>query len=791
MTTTARLDRVPIRILAIFVLSGAAGLIDEIVWSRQLVLVFGNTTQAVSAILTGFFGGMAIGSWVRGRYADRIGRPLRLYGRLEVILAIVVVLTPITFRLIDDVYRGIYPTLEDAPQALAVIRMALAVLALAPATVLMGATLPTLTRYLTGNGHLSAAFGKLYAANTIGAIAGTLVAGIALIELFGLSVALAVGAACSAFAGASALWLARGEAVQQGAVDLPVATASPPIIAAADVVAPDPRQASGRRDRTRLALGIAFVSGLTSLGYQVLWTRLLASGTGNTTYVFTVILALFLAGLAIGALLFTLIRSRIGEPTRLLAIAQVTVGALVLYGLVDIIGHPSYLIDPGKPLDVIGALIGTAAPVVLLTTIILGLTFPASSTLLPQGGSRVGRSAGAFLAANTLGAIAGSFVVPFVLIPTIGSPQTVALLALVNVTTGAVIAIYVPVERRLVHWATALVAGVTSIAIILAAIAPGFLASPNEARLRLQRASIFATAEDEIATVEAGQVHSTPELWVAGTSMTLLTVDAKMMPILPLIARPQSTSALIVAFGMGTAFRSALIAGLHTDVVELVPSVPKMFKYYYPDADAVLANPNGHIIIADGRNHLELTDKHYDMILTDPPPPIESSGASVISSHEYYEAGRDHLNPGGIMMEWIPYGQNVDEFKTHVRAFDSVFPQVTLVFGSGGWGTYMLGSVQPIAFDHDAIRTTLERPGVLTDVSSAFDSPTKTIDGWTARIDELTWLSGSAVTAFAGDGPSVTDDRPLSEYFLLRRLAGTDSPPAVPANLMAAARSGG
>src|SRR5204863_66123 len=184
----------------------------------------------------------------------------------------------------------IYPTLEDAPQALAVIRMALAVLALAPATVLMGATLPTLTRYLTGNGHLSAAFGKLYAANTIGAIAGTLVAGIALIELFGLSVALAVGAACSAFAGASALWLARGEAVQQGAVDLPVATASPPIIAAADVVAPDPRQASGRRDRTRLALGIAFVSGLTSLGYQVLWTRLLASGTGNTTYVFTVIL---------------------------------------------------------------------------------------------------------------------------------------------------------------------------------------------------------------------------------------------------------------------------------------------------------------------------------------------------------------------------------------------------------------------------------------------------------------------------------------------------------------------
>ena len=164
--------RPPIVILAIFVLSGAAALIDEIVWSRQLVLVFGNTTQAVSAILTGFFGGMAIGSAVGGRYADRIGRPLRLYGWLEVVLAGVVIVTPITFRLIDDVYRGIYPSLEGSPTALALVRMALAVLALAPATVLMGATLPTLTRYLTRSGHLSAAFGKLYAANTIGAIVG-------------------------------------------------------------------------------------------------------------------------------------------------------------------------------------------------------------------------------------------------------------------------------------------------------------------------------------------------------------------------------------------------------------------------------------------------------------------------------------------------------------------------------------------------------------------------------------------------------------------------------------------
>ena len=196
-------------ILSIFILSGAAALIDEIVWSRQLVLVFGNTTQAVSAILAGFFGGIAVGSYVGGRIADRVRSPLRMYGVLELILAVVVVITPFSFRLINELYRGVYPSLEGSPQLLAFVRIVLAVLALAPATVLMGATLPTLTRYLARDASLAGAFSRLYAANTIGAILGTLVAGFVLIELLGLSGALVVGAGCSAVAGLAALWLAR------------------------------------------------------------------------------------------------------------------------------------------------------------------------------------------------------------------------------------------------------------------------------------------------------------------------------------------------------------------------------------------------------------------------------------------------------------------------------------------------------------------------------------------------------------------------------------------------------
>jgi spermidine synthase len=191
-------------VLAIFVLSGAAGLTYEVVWARQLVLVFGNTTQAVSAILTGFFTGLAIGSVAGGRLADRVRSPLRLYGLLEIGLVAVVLATPILFRLIHEVYRSAYDSLETAPGALALVRFGLALLALAPATVLMGATLPSLGRYLARRREdLGSAFGRLYAANTIGAILGTFVAGLVLIELVGLTLTLVVGAACSAASGAT------------------------------------------------------------------------------------------------------------------------------------------------------------------------------------------------------------------------------------------------------------------------------------------------------------------------------------------------------------------------------------------------------------------------------------------------------------------------------------------------------------------------------------------------------------------------------------------------------------
>ena len=762
--------RHPRLVLAIFILSGAAGLMYEVVWSRQLVLVFGNTTQAISTILTGFFGGMAIGSFAGGRLADRVRSPLRLYGAIEIVLVVIVLLTPLTFRLIHELYRGFYGSLETQPIVLALVRFVLAVLALAPATVLMGATLPALTRSLTRGGHLSVAFGKLYAANTVGAIIGTFVAGLVLIELLGLTGTLVVAASGSAVAGISALLLSRGALSAADKVDEESFPAAPaPAIPTVIADSGSDRSAS----RPTLALLLAFVSGLTSLGYQTLWTRLLSSGTGNSTYVFTLILGMFLIGIAIGAAIFALVRSRIGRPIGLIAGAQVVVAALAIAGLVFVVAHPG-------PLDAMRALesaMGIFLPIVLVvlpTTIVMGFTFPAASALLGDDPARVAANAGRLLAVNTAGAIVATFAIPFIVIPVVGSPTAVALLALVNAATAIALVAsspgriaLAPASRFLVGGAAVLVA----VAVVVAMLRQGTIVDPSVARIAAAHATMFDSKEDEIASVQAGATI-TAQLWVTGTAMTLLTVDAKLMPVLPLIARPHATTALTVAFGMGSAFRGALIAGLRTDAVELVPSVPQMFHYFYPDAESLLANPNGHVIVTDGRNYIELTNQTYDIIVTDPPPPIQSSGASVISSLEYYQAGHARLNPGGIMMQWTPTGSNADEFKAHLRTFHAVFPHVIVANGPGGYGYYFMGSDEPMVFEDATMREVLSRPGILADISSAYDSPEKTLDGWARRIPTLVRMTDDAVTASTGPGPLITDDRPIPEYFLLRRVFG-------------------
>ncbi|MFN8629658.1 MAG: fused MFS/spermidine synthase [Chloroflexota bacterium] len=629
--------------------------------------------------------------------------------------------------------------------------------------------LPTLTRYSHGPRGLAGAFQRLYAANTIGAIAGTALAGFALIELLGLAGALRIGALCSAAAGVIALLLDR----RWGAVTAPTAAAEPK----ASTVQPKPDSPPrtvpvGRR----LALGLAFVSGLTSLGYQVTWNRLIGAGTGSSTYVFTIILALFLVGIATGAVILGLLRIKRTQAPTVIGIAQILTALLVVAGGL-ILASPA---DPFNGsaknfLESLRTFAWSTALVVLPPTIAMGITFPATASLLGDDAGTEGSSSGALLAVNTAGSIVATFVLPFLVIPLIGSPATLASLAVINALVGAWLLAIALRARAAVRWTGAL-AGVVAAAIVAGSFATGSaFHNPTTTLIKEKGGEVFAATEDEIASVVAG-TRGSKQLWVAGTSMTIITVDTKFMPLIPLMLRPAATRGLAVAFGMGTAFRTSLRAGVKTDVVELVPSVPSMFHWYYEDAPAVLANPNGRVIIADGRNHVELTPEHYDFVIVDPPPPIESSGVSVISSLEFYQAAKARLTQDGVMIQWVPYGQTQEEFLAHVRTFASVFPNVNVIAGPGGYGFYMIGSDGPVTLTPDGIIAVLERPGVLEDVNGAPDAGKRTPQQWSDRLLGLEWAQGDQLRAAIPAGPLITDDRPMPEYFLLRRLANPNLP---------------
>jgi spermidine synthase len=419
-----------------------------------------------------------------------------------------------------------------------------------------------------------------------------------------------------------------------------------------------------------------------------------------------------------------------------------------------------------------GAFVWKSLAVVLPTTFVLGFSFPASSALIGGTSTNVGARSGSLLATNTLGAILGTFAVPFFLIPLIGSPWAIAFTAAVNAATG--IAIVMRSGESRTARGVVVVGAAALITTAGALIATHSIADPQIVRMQRRHETLYRSGEDEIASVQAGDADKSKQLWVNGYSMTFLTVDAKLMPVLPLMLRPESKTVLTIAFGMGSSFRSALIAGLKSDAVELVPSVPRMFDVFYSDAARFANDSIGRILIGDGRNYVELAGKQYDIIVVDPPPPLESSGVSIISSREFYAASAGRLTANGVMMQWIPWGQSLRNFKTHVRSFRSVFPNVIVAIGPAGAGFYMLGSFRPIAFNRNAINSVLSRRGVIDDISSAPDSPHLSTSQWEDAILRLVRLSGNEVSRFAGTGPVITDDRPLPEYFLIGSMTSPD-----------------
>jgi spermidine synthase len=771
-------------VLALFVASGAAGLIYQVVWSRQLVLVFGNTTQAVATIVTAFMAGLGFGSLIGGRLAGTTRRPLRLYGLVELAVAAMAAFLPFIFTGLAELYRGVWPSLVERPGQLAGVRFALALAAVAPATFLMGMTLPLLTRYLVRTlDETGARLGELYAANTIGAMAGTLLGGFVLIEFLGLRLTSYLAVALNLAAGLGALALSRRWEAAPGGDGGRAAPRERPA---------RPQVPRWFRPRRRVVLAATFVSGFVSLALEVLWTRMLAEGTGSNIYVFTTILAVFLFGIAVGSFLYR----RFSRPER----ERLGVLGLCL-GAIGLLAQLTVVLGSGI-LGHVSSKVGTVA-ILLPATILMGYAFPLAGRLATPSAEAAGGSVGLLYAANTLGSILGSFSAAFVLAGTLGTNGSILLLGAINLLAGAALLASDrglgaprpaegPAERgrggvgraRLVAGG---LAGLAALALVASSLDLPVTRTKTENELR--RTGLPVThAEDELATVDTvGGPEKGRRLLVGGVGMTSLTVDTKLMGYLSKALRPDARDFLVIAFGMGGTYRSGLQMGLRTDAVELSPTVPGRMPVFFPDADRFLDHPQGRVIVSDGRNYVRLSRETYDMVAVDPAPPIESAGSVVLYTREFLTEGKARLRPGGVFMLWIPYALPLDDFKEHVRTFAGVFGHVRLVLSPGRHGVFMFGSDAPLAFTDANIRRVLGAPAALRDLSDVPDHPPTDADGWVKVVRRSEWLADDRLRAFVGAGPQITDDRPRSEYFLWRRAFMDDRRYIGPSSLLRAA----
>jgi spermidine synthase len=729
-------------VVGVFVASGAAGLVYQVVWSSQLVLVFGNTTEAIGTIVTAFMAGLGLGGLVGGWIAPRLRQPLRVYGVIEIAVGALALLVPWGFQLIDNVYRSAYDT--TSPGQLTFVRLLLTLAAVTPVTFLMGLTLPLLTRHLvTSMRTAGARMAVLYSANTLGAMAGTLVSGFILIELIGLSATTHVAVGLNLLAGCTALLLAARPRV----ADAPIRSSD------------DEPEAVPAHGRLRaLIYAATFVSGFVALSLEVLWTRMLAEGTGSQIYNFVGILAVFLLGIAAGGVAYRVAGGPSRDTPQTLALAFL---GIALFTVLTV------------PVATLLVTTHNLARVLMLlpATVCMGYAFPLSARLLTRDPAHGARSIGFLYTWNTAGSILGSLAAAFILAGTLGTNGSILVLAAADAAVALVLMASGAKSLRAVPLRLSLTAGIALVVPPLLVItgAP-VVQTATEHNLAARGAPFFHT-EDRVSTVDAvGGPVSGRRLYASGTTMTALSVDTKMMAYVPKALRPNAQDFLDICFGMGTTFRSALMLGMHTDAVDLSPSIPLQMPVFYPDAERYLNSPLARVITADGRNYVRLTSRRYDLISVDPPPPIETAGASVLYSQEFYADAHRVLRSGGLMLQWLYFGVDLDQFREHLRTFRSEFRHVLLVISPRHGGVYMLGSDAAITWDVATISQLLESPQAAADIASAPDSRYLPNESWATIVASLPWLQDGAIDRFAGDGPMITDDHPLTEYYVLHQL---------------------
>ncbi len=828
--------------LCLFFVSGACGLTYEIIWSRLLVFVFGGTTFAITTVLTCFMGGLALGSWLAGRFTSQQsagGRPERLYGVLEILIGLTALLVPALLEHSTVIYRALVGAFGESFVLITVARILISGVILLVPTCAMGATLPLLAnafhrhalyaakteRGASRRGGVGSNVAVLYGANTFGAFVGCATAGFVLLPRLGLSASTWTVAALNLLAGIVALWISRRPIEPVAEVDSPGEAlklerpAEQPKVAKA----PKGKKASqGKKAKVktrrgeesealagldrRLLLLLYGLSGFAAMAYQVAWTRALILSMGSSTYSFSTIVSCYIFGLAVGSLVMARRADLLRQPLHVAGVLQMTIALSALFVVPLFSEMPGVVAQATSSgaafMDVLLMEAAWVFGLLIVPTLCMGALMPLICRVYDPTPEKVGRSLGDVYAANTAGTILGSAVAGFVLVPLsfMGMERTIHLASGLNLLVGTcfLLAPIVTIQGRpnsdtksstrsnfrsnirSNKGRRAIVVGVW----VLAALALGLTEPWSRETMTsgpyLGRAAsaeqweIVFYREGIDATVSVGEsqdgdftmsVNGKPDASTLPDDM----VTQGLAGVIPLLQRPDARDVCLIGLGSGVTAGAILAFDIdRLDLAEISRAVIDGSRFFDDVSQAPLDDPRLHMHRNDGRNLLLLSDRRYDVIVSEPSNPW-ISGIANLFTREFFELSRDRLKPGGIHAQWLHgYSMHPDNFAAVLRTLNEVFGHVQ-IWEMAMNDYLMIASTEPFEIDVEELYFHMAQPDLQRLLEKIhITHPLQIAQHWVGRADAMSsWLDGALL---------LTDDLPYLEFsaprFLLASTQG-------------------
>ncbi len=687
--------------LVLFAGSGCSALIYEIVWYQLLQLVIGSTAISLGVLLATFMGGLCVGSLMLPRIAAaRTRHPLVVYAAIETGIAICGVLVLFGMPLVD----GIYTSAVGHGMPSILFRAVICAVCLMPPTFLMGASLPAIARWIEATPRGVSWLGLLYGGNTAGAVFGCLLAGFYLLRVFDLATATFVAVFINLVVAFASYQLAK-RVPEHSTEEKAIATGGP------------------RFWPVYIAIGL---SGATALGAEVIWTRLMGLLLGATVYTFSIILAVFLVGIGVGSAVGSAL-ARTMKPRTAIGVCQLLLAGGVAW--------TAYMISQSIPWWPVNPLLNQnpwftfqvdmvrSLWAILPATLLWGASFPLALAAASRG-DEPGKLVGGIYAANTGGAILGALTFSMILVPWIGTANCErVLIAMAALSALVVLVPHLWSSRARAAWVALLasmvavvylIGGVTPVPPLLIAYGRRIMTSQSSSKILYTGEGINSSIAISQWSDGAFQFHVSGKV-EASTEPYDMRLQ-RMLGHLPALVHPDPKSVLIVGFGAGVTAGSFVTHPTMSRIVicEMEPLIPPTAtKYFAKENYNVMNDPRTQIYYDDARHFVLTTREKFDIITSDPIHPWVK-GSATLYSKEYFELVKEHLNPGGVVTQWVPlYESDMETVKSELATFFAVFPNGSVwanELNGGGYDVFLMGRNEPAKINLDSLEQRLQSP---------------------------------------------------------------------------------